>query len=508
MYKIINNILIKTYSNYIHNKAQNNIYQRQCNTFAAIIKNTAQTKFGKHYNITPHTTYEQYTKIVPIQNYEQYKSWITEAQEAADIIRPGRITKFSASSGTTSAKKHIPVSQEALDSTYKAGKDMISMYFSHHANINPWNTYYRPLWWSIQAVINEHTRIGDISAHMIQNTPKRSKKYLFDENVLLIPDRHIKRDTFANTIDTNKKIIILWVTSWIYEMIQYLHDHHPDKAQQLRKNLQGIVRWWVSVEPFMQQFKQRGITNHIGIYNASEWYFGYQDIHNFDNSEGQAPYILTSNHGIFYELVAVNDTNIDTQWNIKNTAQAIPVREVTTDHIHNKQKFALILTSNAGLYRYVLGDVIRFIDLQGHFVIEGRTAQSLNLKGEELMMQHTDTAIRQANQHFNLHIKYYTIAPDTQDNPSKHSRVVEWLDDKQKTERIHYIDQQLQELNADYKAKRHADILLKLPDIQCVPTDTFHKRLHNHNKLGAQNKIPKLRNDRKLIDEILTLSSQ
>lgn len=145
MYKIINNILIQTYSKYIHNKAQHHIYQRQCDTFAQIIKNTAKTKFGKHYNITPHTTYEQYTKIVPIQNYEQYKPWITDAQEAADIIRPGRITKFSASSGTTSAKKHIPVSQEALDSTYKAGKDMISMYIDTYNKINLWNTYYRPL---------------------------------------------------------------------------------------------------------------------------------------------------------------------------------------------------------------------------------------------------------------------------------------------------------------------------------------------------------------------------
>jgi len=239
------------------------------------------------------------------------------------------------------------------------------------------------------------------------------------------------------------------------------------------ENFQSIIRWWVSVKPFIQTFKQRSITRHIGVYNASEWFFGYQNIRDFDNSYGDAPYILTTNHGIFYEFVPINNDNFDQNNQIKATAKAKRLQDISKSDIENKQKFALIITSNTGLYRYMIGDVIRFIDSKLHFVIEWRTKQSLNLKGEELMIDHTESAVAEANLTYKTHISYYSIWPDHENNPSRHHRVIEGLDNKTAWKRLQYVYSKLQEYNADYKAKRANDILLKPPSYDIVPIEHF-----------------------------------
>jgi hypothetical protein len=285
-------------------------------------------------------------------------------------------------------------------------------------------------------------------------------------------------------------------------MGNYIQKYYPNERPQLQQNIQAIIRWWVSAKPFIQTFKQRGITRHIGVYNASEWFFGYQNIRDFDNNDGDAPYVLTTNHGIFYEFVAINNNNFDQNNQIRATAKAKRLQDINKSDIENKQKFALIITSNTGLYRYMIGDVIRFVDHKWHFVIEWRTKQSLNLKGEELMIDHTESAVAKANLAYKTQISYYSIWPDHENNPSRHHRIIEGLDNKIATNRIQYVDNKLQEYNADYKAKRANNILLKHPSYDIVPVGTFHTRLEQNKKLWWQSKIIKLSAETKTIQEL------
>jgi len=500
--------IIKRYDTYRLHKQQIQQQKQQNAIFSHIIKQVSQTAFGEEHGLTKNTDYKTFIQQVPIYDYEQLKPWIEKSKTQADMLRPGKIKKFAASAWTTSAKKHIPLTEENIHSTQKAGRNTITMLISKDATIKPFWTYSRPLGWSMQETLADGTIIADISAHIIQNTKSIYKKYLFPKKILLLADRKEKRETFTKQLTTDKKILILWVTSRIVEMLQYISTHHPQKRQELQPNIQGIIRWWVSIKPFIQQFHKRNINKHIGVYNASEWFFGYQNIRDFDNSDGNAPYILTSNHGIFYEFAAVNNHNFDTNNTIKPHTTTKRLHDITQEDVKSKQKFALIITSNTGLYRYMVGDVIRFIDTKGHFVIEGRTKQSLNLKGEELMIDHTDTAVAQANQKYGTQIQYYSVWPDDENNPSRHHRVIEWLDSNIAWDWIQYIDAQLQERNADYKAKRTHDILLKTPSYDTVPTGTFHARLQQNKKLWWQSKTTKLSAERKIIDELLHIAKK
>jgi len=498
--------IIGRYDRYRLYKQQTQQKKHQNTIFSDIIKQAAQTAFGKEHGITTDTDYHHFIQQLPIYDYDQFKPWIEKAKTQANILRPEKINRFAASSGTTSAKKHIPLTDACIQSTHKAGKDVLTMLISKYTDIQPLQIYNRPLGWSIQDTLSDGTTIADISAHMIQTTPQIYKKYLFPEPTLLLADWKNKREIFASELTTDKKTIILWVTSRIVEMGKYLHTHYPKKREELQENIEAIIRWWVSIKPFIQQFSQRNITRHIGVYNASEWFFGYQNIRDFDNSTGNAPYVLTTNHGIFYEFVPVNSDNFDKNNTINPQALSKRLQDISQEDINHKQRFALIITSNTGLYRYMIGDVIRFVDTKGHFIIEGRTKQSLNLKGEELMIDHTESAVAQANQKYTTQIQYYSIWPDQEDNPDKHHRVIEWLDSQIAWEWIQYVDLQLQEINADYKAKRTNDILLQCPSYDIVPIGTFHTRLQQNKKLWGQSKTIKLAADRKIIEELMQIN--
>ncbi len=494
--------IIKRYDTYTINRQQCKQKTNQQNIFSAIIKHASKTTFGQEHWLHKDTSYQEFIQQVPIRDYDQIKPWIEQSKTQANILRPEKIQRFAASSWTTSAKKHIPLTTTSIQTTNKAGIDAFRMLISTNPKIRPLFLHSWPLGWSIQQVQEDGTTIADVSAHIIQTTPPIHKRYLFPEKTLLIADRKQKRQTFGEQLDPNKNTLLLWVTSRIVEMGEYIQKHYPQKREKLLKNIQAVVRWWVSVKPFIQKFKQRKIPKHMGVYNASEWFFGYQNIRDFDNTNGDAPYILTSNHGIFYEFVATNNDNFDQNNQLKPTAKAKKLHDITQEDIDNKQKFALIITSNTWLYRYMIGDVIRFVDRRLHFVIEWRTKQSLNLKGEELMIDHTENAVAQANNKYNTHIRYYSIWPDHKDNPSRHHRVIEGLDNKIAANRLQYVDSKLQEYNADYKAKRANDILLQSPSYDIVPTGTFHTRLGQNKKLWWQSKTVKLSEDTKTIDAL------
>ncbi len=478
------------------------------NDYLETVKNT---KIAKDYNIDnilkekTNLRYDLFKKQIPIFEYNEFKEYIQESKIKRDIIRPGKIKKFSASSGTTDNKKHIPVSNESLESASKAGIDMLSEYFTKNPDtkIFKWNFF--PLAWSVQEHENDIT-IADVSALLILDRWTVSKnRYALDLFYLLHPEREIKRELALKWINPNKPITMMWVTSRAYEILNYIQKRDEKMFDTMIKNMEVIFGGGVDVAPYMQYFKKLNL-NYMWVYNASEWYFGYQDIISYDNSNWESPYKLLTNHWVFYEFIEFNNENFDENGNCKKNAKVKAIREITKEDIN--KKYALVITTNSGLIRYLIWDVIQFVDENLRFKITGRTRQSLNLKWEELMETHIASVIHELSNQDNINIIYYTIWPDQEKNPTKHERVIETEKDIEisEDELASKIDKILQKVNADYEAKRKKDILLKLPKITLVAQWSFYLRLKKSNRLGAQIKVPKLSTKRNYIQEILKIA--
>jgi len=485
-------------------KIQNNILKY-------ILEEIKYTEFAKTYNLTEENQdiYAEYIAKVPIVSYEEFQPWIERAKTESDILRPGKITKFSASAGTTSRKKHIPVTDEILESAAKAGLDTLATYVMKHPNADIFSWYYRPLVGTIQEQFEDGSIVSDMSALLVlDRNSTLQKKYKYQIDMLLEPNRYKKRENFLKHMHPNEKTIMIWVTSRVDEMLHYIQDKDSKKFHTFVKNLSLVIRGWVSAKPYIKFFNEHKIPN-IWAYNASEGYFWYQDVMNYANDQAQAPYQLLVNHGIFYEFVPFTSENFE-NGELKSNAIVKPLREISQEDIIQKMKFALVITTNAGLFRYMIGDVIRFVDNEYRFEIVGRTRQCINLKGEELMEDHINSALNKINELHSTNFKNYTIWPDSEDLPTCHEWVLEgecgsaWNPVSQ--EKIgKEIDALLQKINADYEAKRTNDILLKMPKINFVPVGTFNKRLESNKKLWGQHKIPKLSDNKRNITELLSL---
>jgi hypothetical protein len=487
---------------------------------------TSNTKLWKKYNFEnllidydeKSEIYKKFSKNVPIFQYEDFKDRIILSKSESNIIRPWQIKRFSASAWTTAVdenngnKKIIPITHESMKSFTKAGQDMLSEYATKYPNTEMFKWQSLPLVWSIQELSKNGCMIWDISAlTLLERSRIIKNKYAFNLDELLNKDRNHKRKIFGNKLNPNKNLVMIWVTSWANELLDYRENNYPKKYKKLlkNKNLEVVIWWWVSVTPYIKKFNELWI-KYIWNYNASEWIFGYQNITKYDNSQWDAAYKLLWNHWIFYEFIPFNNKNFDENWILKKNPQIKPLREITPDD----WKLALIITTNAWLLRYLIWDVIEFVDEEFNFKIVWRTKQCLNLKWEELMETHINFVINKITQDNDTNIYNYTIWPDKIDNPTRHERIIETdintknnNKDNNQTELTQKIDQLIQDINPDYKAKRTNDILLKLPKITYIDKsqDIFTKRLTSKWKLWGQNKIPKLSHNRKILNEILEI---
>lgn len=326
--------------------------------------------------------YSDFRKNVPIFEYKDFRDYIELAKKKKDIIWPWKITKFSASSWTTWNKKHIPVTNDAMKSTTKVWAYMFAEILRWYKWISFLRWDFLPLVWSIQE-INDLYKVWDVSALiLLERRWVTASRYSLPKSVLLNPSWEDKINVVYEKINENRENTMIWVTSWVYEILNYIENKNRRKFEKLVKNMEIIIWGWVDVAPYMHYFKKHNI-KYMWAYNASEGYFGYQDIINYDNEDGKAPYKLLTNHGIFYEFLELNSDNFDESWDVKKDAKAKPIREINKGDVW--KKFALVITTNAWLVRYLIWDVISFVDEKLRFKIVWRTRQSINLKWEELM---------------------------------------------------------------------------------------------------------------------------
>jgi len=432
------------------------------------------TSFGRKYGFNEIFNIRKFKEAVPISEYEDLKPFIDRLFEGEEqVLWNTPVQWFAKSSGTTSDKsKFIPITEESLeDCHYQAAKDVLALYYKFNNDSDLLTGKGLVIGGSHQiSKINDEISVGDLSAVLLQNTPSTIL-----ENVTSISG----------------------VPTWTLLLIKrILEITGKQTLKEVWPSLELYIHGGVSFTPYKEQFQKLigpGCT-YLEMYNASEGFFAAQD----DPSvEGM---LLFLDHGIFYEFMPTEEYGKEKP------------RTIGLDKVELDKNYALVISTNGGLWRYLVGDTVKFTSLTPYrIVVTGRLKQFINAFGEEVMVDNTDKAIAAAAASTGLVVKDYTAAPIYfgDQNQGAHEWLIEFENTPENLAAFTLaLDQHLKSLNSDYEAKRYKDIALGLPKVTALPEGLFHTWLKNKGKLGGQHKVPRLSNDRKYIDELLLLLQQ
>ena len=473
----------------------------QMQAFQKLLAQAAQTEWGKQYDYASIRTYAEYIARVPLQTYEEVKPYVERIRRGErGVLWPGTTKWFAKSSGTTNDKsKYLPITAEALRTIhYRGGMDCVANYIHH---INPQSRFFSGkgliLGGSHAPNLNTpHSLVGDLSAILIENAPALVQLVRVPSRQIALMDEWeaklqaiIERTRSANVTNLSG------VPSWFLVLIkQLLQQTGKQTLEEIWPNLEVFFHGGVAFTPYREQYEEVIHTprmHYVETYNASEGFFGVQT----DLSDPAM--LLMSDYGMFYEFMPMEDFG---------TANP---RTVMLPDVEVGKNYALILNNCAGLWRYMIGDTVRFTSLRPYkFVITGRTKHFINAFGEELMVDNADKGLAEACAATGARITDYTAAPIFMDSRAKcsHQWLIEFETMPDSIERFaSSLDAALKRLNSDYEAKRHKDIALQMPEIHAARPNLFHDWLARKGKLGGQHKVPRLSNDRSYIDELLTL---
>ena len=457
------------------------------------------TEIGKSFDFRSIKNYSDFASRVPITNYEGMEHLIDQARRGtANLFWPTPIKWFAKSSGTTNAKsKFIPVSQESLeDCHYKSSKDLLSIYLNNNENSQLFTGKSLRLGGSKELYESHGSVFGDLSAILIDNMPFWAEFSSTPSNkVSLMPDWNTK--LAAVIAETTKENVtsMAGVPSWMLVLLNELLDTTGNEHLfQVWDQLEVYFHGGVSFSPYKDQFKKllpRKSFNYYEIYNASEGFFAIQD------RNKAYDLMLMLDYGIFYEFIPMNAYG-------KEAEYAIPLSEVT---LHTN--YAIVITTNAGLWRYKVGDTVRFTSLSPHRIkVTGRTRHHINVFGEELIIENAEEALKIVCKKTKTEIIEYTAAPIFMEGKNKggHEWLIEFRTPPQ--DLGHFtalLDNALKSLNSDYEAKRYNNMTLNEPLVHKARAGQFHDWLAGKDKLGGQHKIPRLSNSRQYLEELMAL---
>lgn len=465
----------------------------------SLLTDAADTEYGKTHGFAEIRNYEQFRRSVPLNSYETLKPWIERTRRGEqNLLWHSEIKWFAKSSGTTDKSKFLPVSQESLDGChYNAGRDMITL----HCYNNPETQLFTGKNLALGGSFKEdhfgsHNSFhGDVSAIIIQNLPMWADFFRAPEvSIALMDEWESKLEQMALSMMNENVTSLAGVPSWMLVLLKrILEKKKVSSIREVWPNLEVYFHGGVSFTPYKDLFIRlfdNPDVDFLQLYNASEGFFGIQDQLKSDEL------LLMLDYGIFYEFREIRDGNSD--------PATIHLEEVKTG-----VDYALIITTNAGLWRYELGDVIRFTSTNPYrFIISGRTRQHINVFGEELMVHNADAALADAGAKTGAMVRDYTAAPVFMDKQSgAHEWLIEFEKEPGNLEQFAlYFDEALKKQNSDYEAKRFNNYVLNFPTVRKLPSGSFYKWLKANNKIGGQFKVPRLSNERKLLEEILEMS--
>jgi len=471
--------------------------------FFRMLKSASFTSFGEKYNFNRISDYTSFKNTVPLQTYEELKPNIDKLIAGEKhLLWPGTTSWFAKSSGTTSDRsKFIPVTKESLfDCHYKGGKDLLALYYTNYPNRKLYNAKHLIIGGSAKInPIGINSYLGDLSAIIVKNLPWWAEiRRTPSREIALMDDWEKKLDKMAKQTIKEDVCIIAGVPSWTLVLCnRILEITGKNNLKEVWPNLELFMHGGVSFQPYKKEFERLipdPSMHYIETYNASEGFFGIQDKPESDDL------LLMLDYGIFYEFIPMSSfEGIDS----KNIISLMDV-ELNTN-------YAIVISTNGGLWRYILGDTISFTSLLPYkFKITGRTQSFINCFGEEVIVDNAEKAIAYACKETKAILKEYTVGPKFMKNYSKgaHEWLIEFVQAPISLDQFTLLlDQKLRESNSDYDAKRTKDLALELPIIHILPNGTFDKWLQGKGKLGGQNKVPRLSNDRKILEELTIITT-
>lgn len=458
------------------------------------------TEIGKKYDFGSIANYETFSERLPIVSYEELEPLIERTRKGEqNIFWPTMIKWFAKSSGTTNAKsKFIPVSTEALeDCHYKSGKDLLCLYLNNNENSQLFTGKSLRLGGSKELYHDNGSFFGDLSAILIDNMPLWAEFSSTPSNrVSLMSEWESKLKAIVLESTQENVTSLAGVPSWMLVLLNnVLEETGKDHLFQVWENLEVYFHGGVSFVPYKEQYQNlfpRKSFKYYEIYNASEGFFAIQDRNNADDL------LLMLDYGIFYEFIPMDTYGTNDQ-------RTLPLWEVELN-----KNYAIIITTNAGLWRYKIGDTVRFTSINPYRIrVTGRTKHHINVFGEELIIENAEEALKQISTKTEAEIKDYTVAPIFMAGKEKGAH--EWIIEFRKSPKdldyfTEFLDNALKSLNSDYEAKRYNNITLKMPKVHIARENLFYDWLKSKDKLGGQHKIPRLSNKREYLEELLHLN--
>jgi hypothetical protein len=463
-----------------------------------LVTSAQYTEFGRKYKFSELFNVRDFKEAVPVHEYNDLKPYIQRMMNGEqELIWNTPVYWFAKSSGTTSDKsKFIPISDESLeDCHYKASKDVLCMYYNYKPDselltgkglviggshsINP---------------VNKEAQYGDLSAVLFQNSPFWAHWLQTpDLSIALMDEWESKIEKIAAATIKENVTSISGVPTWTLVLFKrILEITGKSSIGEVWPGLELYLHGGVSFTPYKEQFRKligRDI-NYLEMYNASEGFIAAQE------KPGDDGLLLFPDHGIFYEFMPVSEYG-------KKDPQTLGLHQVETG-----KNYAPVISTNGGLWRYLLGDTIKFTSLEPfRIVVSGRLKHYINAFGEELIVDNSDKAIAIASEKTGAIVNDYTAAPVYFSDSSNgaHEWLIEFEKDPSSLDTFtKELDTALKSINSDYEAKRHKSIALGLPVIHALKKGTFTEWLRSKGKLGGQHKVPRLSNERQYLEEILS----
>ena len=476
-----------------------NPIETQRDTLKELLRTAQNTEYGQQYDFHSLTTPEQYRERLPIVHYEDINELIRQTMNGKqNILWPEEIKWFAKSSGTTDAKsKFIPVSPSSLENChFRGGKDVVSIFNRLYPEAQVFSGKTLALGGSSEVnKINTNCQYGDLSAILISNTPFWANFMKTpDSSIMLMSNWEEKLEKICEITIKEDVRCLAGVPSWFLTLIhKILEKTGKSNLYEVWPNLELFIHGGISFVPYRQQYQELlpdAKMKYMETYNASEGFFGIQD----DPSDSSM--LLMLDYGVYYEFMPMSETG-------KTNPRTLLLSEVETG-----VNYALIISTNGGLWRYMIGDTILFTSLNPYkFKITGRTKLFINAFGEELIIDNATEALRIACAKTHSTLFEYTAAPIFMHEGQKgaHEWLIEFEVPPADLETFaEILDKELQKLNSDYEAKRLLS-LERLKIHQGRP-HLFTDWLKEKGKLGGQNKVPRLWNDRTHIDQLLEMN--
>lgn len=462
-----------------------------------LVTHAQYTEIGRKFGLTKLFSLRDFKNAIPIHEYEDIQPYVERIMNGEEnVLWNTPVNWFAKSSGTTNSKsKFIPITKESLeDCHFQGAKDVISLYYSLNPNSNMLTGKGLVIGGSHQmSIVNENIQYGDLSAVLLQNSPYWGQWIRTPElSIALMDEWEDKIEKLAQSTIKENVTSLSGVPTWTLVLLKRILEITGKKTiAEVWSNLELYIHGGVSFVPYKEQFKKiiGKPINYLEIYNASEGFFAVQDSL---NEEGM---LLLLNHGIFYEFMPVEEYG-------KPEPKTIGLNKVEIG-----KNYAIVISTNAGLWRYMPGDTVQFTSTFPFRVkVSGRLKHFINAFGEELIIDNTDKAIAIAAEKTNSIVNDYTAAPIYFNDAQSGSH--EWLIEFETSpicikEFAYELDAALKTLNSDYEAKRYKDIALQMPLVKELSKNIFTKWLSTKGKLGGQHKVPRLSNDRTYVEEIL-----